>query len=101
MVKHVLAVNEITCSVLFTVVDDGTVYVFDRNSVVGLAVSPLNEQVPFESRKANVLAVAAVAAPETAVPLILLTTDVALLDVTSPPIVMLVAGVANTAFVPL
>ena len=78
-----------TCIVLLEVVDVGRTYELDKNSVVGFAVKALNEQAPLGSRKANVFTVAAVAAPETAVPLILLTIEVALFPVTSPPNVTL------------
>ena len=61
-----------TCTVLFVVDDVGMAYELLTNSVVGFAVSAENAQAPFESRSAKVFAVAAVAAPPTAVSLILL-----------------------------
>jgi hypothetical protein len=103
IVRIVLQPYVMTCTVLFVVSDVGMAYELLTNSVVEFAVKALNEQAPFPSRKANVFTVAAVAAPETAVPLILLTIEVALFPVTSPPIVILevAAGACQTALVPL
>ena len=92
-----------TCTVLFVVKDVGIAYELLTNCVVKFAVSAENEVAPFESRSANMFAVALVEAPLTAIPLILDTTEVALFPDISPPIITLevAAGACQIAADPL
>ena len=103
MVRQVFELYVITCTVLFVVNEVGMAYELLKNSVVGFAIKPLNELAPFESLRAKLFTVGLVEAPDTMVPLILLTTDVALFPDISAPIVTLEVdvGVCHTALVPL
>ena len=99
----VVGATDSTCIVLLVVVDVGRVYTPDAYTVLVVTCDALNEQLPLESLRASIPPVADELAPEIEVPCILLTTDVELLEVISPPIItdVTAVGVCHVAEDPL